>query len=217
VESSVDGLLGDVSGEAPRRRFAVVMRGYDRYQVDDHFKQTGHAMRQACEQVQALKQELAEAHRQLREQERPTLAGLGSRIERLLCLAEERAAEIVGDACSVANELQAAAQMDAAELRAAAEKKGREAEQHSKQLVSNAKKNADQIVAQAQAQADQLMADTKSEIDRHRAAAQREVDHLTRRKDSITGHLDQLRELLGTQIGPADGPPAETTEPGEIT
>ena len=199
MESSVDDLLGDVSGDAPRRRFAVVVRGYDRYQVDDHFEQADREMRQAREQVQALRQELAEAHRQLREQERPSSVGLGSRIEQLLRLAEERAAEIAGDACSVANELQAAATVDAAELRASAETKAAE------------------LRAQAKAQADQLMADTKSEIDRHRAAAQRELDDLTRRKDSITGHLGQLRELLSTQIEPADGPPAEATEPGEIT
>ena len=66
--------------------------------------------------------------------------------------------------------------------------------------MSNAKKNADQIVAQAKAQADQLTADAKNEMQRHRAGAQREVDDLTRQKESISSHLAQISQLLGTQM-----------------
>ena len=66
--------------------------------------------------------------------------------------------------------------------------------------MSNAKKNADQIVAQAKAQADQLTADAKNEMERHRTAAQREVDDLTRQKESISSHLAQISQLLGTQM-----------------
>jgi hypothetical protein len=44
------------------------------------------------------------------------------------------------------------------------------------------------------------MADTKSEIDRHRAAAQHEVDDLSRQKESISTHLAQISQLLGTQM-----------------
>jgi hypothetical protein len=44
------------------------------------------------------------------------------------------------------------------------------------------------------------MADTKSEIERHRASAQREVDDLTRQKESISSHLAQISQLLGTQM-----------------
>jgi cell division septum initiation protein DivIVA len=203
---------GHVSGEAPPRPFNVVVRGYDRQQVDEYLKQSDLEIRQHREQVQALQQELTEAHRQLREKERPSYTGLGSRIEQLLHFAEEQATEIVGEARSAANELQAAAKFDATELRAGAENEAAEvrarAEQHSKQLVSNAKKNADQIVAQA----DQLMSDTKNELERHRAAWQREVDELTKQKDAITSHLDQLRGLLGGQMPPT-GPPAKAAQP----
>jgi hypothetical protein len=44
------------------------------------------------------------------------------------------------------------------------------------------------------------MADTKNEIDRYRAGAQREVDDLTRQKESISTHLAQISQLLGTQM-----------------
>jgi len=44
------------------------------------------------------------------------------------------------------------------------------------------------------------MADTKAEIERHRAGAQREVDELTKQKESISSHLAQISQLLGTQM-----------------
>ncbi|MGH3275353.1 MAG: DivIVA domain-containing protein, partial [Streptosporangiaceae bacterium] len=83
---------------------------------------------------------------------------------------------------------------------AQAEQTRRDADQHSRQLVTNAKKNADQIVAQAKSQAEQLLADTKSEADRVRTQAQRHVDDLNRQKDSVTAHLAQISQLLGTQM-----------------
>jgi hypothetical protein len=55
------------------------------------------------------------------------------------------------------------------------------------------------------------MADTNGEIQRHRTAAQREVDELTNRKNAITGHLDQLRRVLGVPPPPA-GPPSSAPE-----
>src|SRR5215472_1092850 len=81
---------------------------------------------------------------------------------------------------------------------AQAEQTRREALQRARQLVSTAKRNADQLLAQAKAQADQLLAAAKNEIEPHRAGLQRKVDELTTRKDSVTSHLAQLRQLLGS-------------------
>ena len=47
------------------------------------------------------------------------------------------------------------------------------------------------------------MSEAKAEAERTRRAAQRQVDELTRQRDSITGHLDQLRHLLGAMAVPA--------------
>ena len=71
------------------------MRGYDPQQVNEHLAQLEGEVRQHKDQVQAMHRELAEAHRQLQEQERPTYSGLGARIEQLLRLAEEQATELV--------------------------------------------------------------------------------------------------------------------------
>jgi len=121
MQPEIDAQLSNFFEETTPREFARVMRGYDPHQVDEYFKQLDGEVRQHREQVQALQQELSDAHRQIREQERPTYAGLGSRIEQLLRLAEEQATEIAQEARSAANELNAAAKVDAAEVRAAAE------------------------------------------------------------------------------------------------
>jgi DivIVA domain-containing protein len=91
MQPEIDAQLSNFFEDAPARDFAKVMRGYDQHQVDEYLKQLDAEMRQHRDQVQALQQELSDAHRQLREQERPTYSGLGSRIEQLLRLAEEQA------------------------------------------------------------------------------------------------------------------------------
>jgi hypothetical protein len=70
-------------------------------------------------------------------------------------------------------------------------------------------------------QTDKLISEARAEAEQNRRSAQREVDELTRQRDSITGHLDQLRALLGqppvptpsyTEAVPAQqgGPTTET-------
>ena len=80
-----------------RSSFPVVMRGYERDMVDERLDELDRQVAQARAQVEQLDSramqlagELAEAHRQLREAERPTYSGLGSRIEHLLRSAEEQ-------------------------------------------------------------------------------------------------------------------------------
>ena len=56
------------------------------------------------------------------------------------------------------------------------------------------------MVAEARAHSEKLLSEAKSEAERHRRAAQRQVDDLVRQRDSIAGHLDQLRALLGASL-----------------
>src|SRR6185437_1858367 len=105
MQPDIDAQLSNFFEETPQRDFARVMRGYDPHQVNEYLKQVDGDLRQHRDQAQALQQELTDAHRQLQEQERTTYAGLGSRIEQLLRLAEEQATEIVQEARTGANEL----------------------------------------------------------------------------------------------------------------
>src|SRR2546430_17718571 len=130
MQPEIDAQLSNFFEDAPPRDFAKVMRGYDQHQVDEYLKQADAEMRQHRDQVQALQQELSDAHRQIREQKRPTYSGLGSRIEQLLRLAEEQATEIVGESRAGANELNAPPKGGRAELRAPAETEATELRDH---------------------------------------------------------------------------------------
>src|SRR6202451_3196711 len=119
MQPDIDAQLNNLFVDRPD--FSRVMRGYDPQQVDSHLEKIDSDVRTNKETAQPLQRELAEAHKQLQEQERPTYSGLGSRIEQLLRLAEEQATEIVQEARTAANELNAAAKVEAGVVRAAAE------------------------------------------------------------------------------------------------
>src|SRR5258708_36282208 len=118
MQPDIDAQLSNFFEETPQRDFARVMRGYDPHQVNEHLKQIDGELRQHRDQVQALHRELADAHRQIQEQERPTYSGLGSRIEQLPRLAEEQATEILQAARAPGNETTPTRQAEAADLRA---------------------------------------------------------------------------------------------------
>jgi len=94
--------------------FTVVLRGYDRAQVDDFIQRLNsliaqkeaerseaerrmteaqRRLRQAEQRTAALEQKLKEQSKQLEENARPTLSGLGTKVEHILRLAEEQANE----------------------------------------------------------------------------------------------------------------------------
>ena len=109
MDRGIDAQAGNVSGGPLSRVFDVVLRGYDRHQVNEHIGQLEDQARQHGDQAQALQRELSAVQRQLGERERPTHAGRGLRIEQLLRLAEEQATEILGEARTAAGQLLAAA------------------------------------------------------------------------------------------------------------
>ena len=92
--------------------FAITMRGYDRAQVDRKLEQLSRQLADARREVASLDQramtlagELADAQRRLRESDKPTYAGLGSRIEQLLRSAEEQSASVLSKANAEADAL----------------------------------------------------------------------------------------------------------------
>src|SRR6202012_460332 len=84
MQSDIDAQLTNFFEDSQPREFAKVMRGYDPQQVNEHLATLEGDLRTHKDQVQAMHQQLADAHRQLQEQERPTYSGLGARIEQLL-------------------------------------------------------------------------------------------------------------------------------------
>jgi len=103
--------------------FAITMRGYDRAQVDQRMEAVRRQLAEARREVAALDQramtlagELADAQRRLRESDKPTYAGLGSRIEHLLRSAEEQSASMKSKADADAEALLARARTNASRL-----------------------------------------------------------------------------------------------------
>ena len=71
-------------------QFPIVMRGYDRTQVDQKVHSLTSSLNETRSQVATLDSEvlklsgeLAEARRELAENDRPSYSGLGARVERL--------------------------------------------------------------------------------------------------------------------------------------
>jgi O-antigen/teichoic acid export membrane protein/cell division septum initiation protein DivIVA len=174
-----DPQLADFFEETPQGEFATVVRGYDRYSVTEHIRHVEAEVRQHREQAQAMRRELAEAHRQIRLQGPPAYSGLGDRIEQLLRPAEEQAIELVQAAWSDANKIKAAAKVDAAEFRAAAEHEASQLRSNALRETDDqrgaAERDADSIRAAARRKADELTSSTERDLAKLRATADHEV------------------------------------------
>ena len=134
---------------------------------------------------------------------------LAARREEAERLDAERHDQAVAQATQLVAEAEqraAAAEQRAAKAVEQAESVRRDADEHAKGLLGTARRNAEQILGEARQHADKVMSEAKAEAERTRRAAQRQVDELVRQRDSITGHLDQLRHLLGAMSGPGTGP-----------
>ena len=166
-----------MAGEQSQQGFAMMMRGYDKAQVDERIHTLESALRDArvgMEEVDAraskLAAEVAEANRQLHQAERPSYQGLGSRIDQLLRLAEEQAGDVIGAASQDADGIRGKAASDVEQVRKDTTKEvadllavaGREVAD----LRRNATSEVDEIVSTATRKADEMLAIAEREADR---------------------------------------------------
>src|SRR5919206_5111702 len=127
------GRAEPVTGDQSGQLFQTRISGYDKTQVDERVSALEGALRDARARVEELDGramklagEVAEAHRQLREVERPSYSGLGARIEQLLRLAEEQASDVIGAATKDAEDMLAQARVEAAQARTSAQNESAE-------------------------------------------------------------------------------------------
>ncbi|HEX2807669.1 MAG TPA: hypothetical protein VHN80_16020, partial [Kineosporiaceae bacterium] len=132
-----------------------------------------------------------------------SLAARREQAERVDADRHEQAVAQATQLVAEAEQRAAAAEQRAAKAVEQAEAVRRDADEHAKSLVGTARRNADQAVAESRAHAEKVVSEAKAEAERHHRVVQGQVDELVRQRDSITGHLDQLRRLLGA------GPPTE--------
>ncbi|HVA62063.1 MAG TPA: hypothetical protein VNG13_16230 [Mycobacteriales bacterium] len=162
------------------RSFDLVLRGYDRAQVDRH--------------VDWLETELAQAQAELARTQ-PSYEDLGERIGQILELADAEATS-----------LRTAAQLDAERVRTDALTATERARGEASAIIEAARGEAGQLVEQARAAAERERAEARSQVRQIHEAAQREVDELAAQRERIRARLGELREQLAAVVAVADRP-----------
>ncbi len=133
--------------------FPVVMRGYDRSQVDGRVRSLESALADAQARIDALDadvrrtgEELVAAQDQLREVDRPSYAGLGSRIEQLMRSAEEQSSDVLDQATRQAEEAVERARLTSSQMKARAENEAAE-------ILAAARREAEEVRSAAATEA----------------------------------------------------------------
>src|SRR2546421_9597 len=119
------------------QEFSVVLRGYDGAEADGHVQRPTAAipqaeqsraeaeqrmnesqrrLRQAEQRLSSIEQKLTDTNKQLEENSRPTLSGLGTRVEQILRLAEEQANDHRAEAKPESEGSNTAARLEAREI-----------------------------------------------------------------------------------------------------
>jgi DivIVA domain-containing protein len=168
--------------------FAIVLRGYDRVQVDDYLRRVDHQLRQALERAMAAERDAADRAAVPAQTQNP-YADLGTRITAILSAAEEEGRRMRGDAERYAQDLRAQAEQEA---RATVEKARAEAERQEaatagareveERILGDARERAADLIARAQQHADERAEETVT-------AAQRDADALI---TNARGEADRL-------------------------
>ncbi len=170
--------------------FDVVLRGYDKRQVDERLRFLGSELVAARHELQAAGQRVAmleDALSQARSGGEPGGDGqFGARVEKILKLAEDEAREVRAAAGAQADELSRAATADA-------QKVGKAARAEADQLVSQARTEAERLVAAA----------TDIAAQRERSSAH-ELHQLSRLQEEINADLYRVKDVLDSLFGASD-------------
>lgn len=138
--------------------FDIVLRGYERKQVDDHLGRLNSERVAAAQRINALERRVEELHFELQNAQKqgdaePSYAGLGARVEKILRLAEEEAQDLKVEAQASAEKDRKAAEAAAGQVRTQADEDARARREQTRQeaakLLEEARKEAAQVRAEA--------------------------------------------------------------------
>jgi cell division septum initiation protein DivIVA len=196
--------------------FDVVLRGYDRSQVADTIERLEADFRIAladrdaaaarsadlASQLSALHGEIESLRRKAATANAPTFENISERIQHMLQLAEEEAAEIrrAAEADAMAVREQTAAEERALLERHAAgqaevERMLAEARQNAEQIAQKAQIRADELVAKAQERVARLDAESQA----RRAKVEEDFDIAQRARRAEAARVEEERERVSTQ------------------
>ncbi|HEY3703244.1 MAG TPA: DivIVA domain-containing protein [Acidimicrobiales bacterium] len=222
---------------AERPRFAIVMRGYDRDQVDaylaeyerwagdaqSHIEAGEARLAAAARRVQSLESKVADLEERSGDTLPPSVRSLGERAEQILRDAWDAAQELRGNIVSEAEEEREKSRHASDELVAAAEGQAAEIAEDARhqrdeagQEVDRARKQVEQFIKEAEEGAEERAQAVWDEAQVQLSEARKELDRLEEQRRATLGELARLRELLEGVIGGGNGPrgPGETVPPG---
>lgn len=182
------------------RSFDVVLRGYERSQVDRYITWLEGALEQA---------------RAAATRERPNYAELGQRVARILELAEEEAAELRTTAVAEAATIRADALTATETVRTEAAGIRREAQEEAERVLAQAREDAQRLREQATSEREAMLTGARSELN----ALQGQREEIARRLGDLREQLAALVADVGAGAGPV-APPQVTPanpDPGEPT
>jgi chromosome segregation ATPase len=212
---------------AERPRFAIVMRGYDRDQVDaylaeyerwagdaqSHIEAGEARLAAAARRVHSLESKVADLEERSGDTLPPSVRSLGERAEQILRDAWDAAQELRGNIVSEAEEEKDKARRASDELVAAAEGQAAEIAETARHQrdeagreVEQARKQVERFIKEAEEAAEERARAVWDEAQVQLAEARRELEHLEDQRQATLGELARLRELLEGVIGGGNGP-----------
>lgn len=178
--------------------FDVVLRGYDKRQVDERLRTLGaelaaaeNALQAAAERVTLLADEV---NRSRSGGDPQPESNFGARVEKILLLAEEEAREVRSQADAAAEQTRKAVAQEADELFTAAA-------QDADEVCKAARAEAEQLVAQARAEANRLVITATENAQQRERASAHELHQLARLHDEINVDLYRAKEVLDGLFG----------------
>jgi ElaB/YqjD/DUF883 family membrane-anchored ribosome-binding protein len=230
---------------AERPRFAIVMRGYDRDQVDaylaeyerwasdaqSHIEAGEARLTAGARRVQSLEAKVADLEERSGDTLPPSVRSLGERAEQILRDAWEAAQELRANIMSEADAEKEKARQASEEVVAEAEKQAAEVAEHSRnqreeaaQEVEEARRRVERLIKEAEEEAEAKARAIWDEAQVQLKEARKELTRLEDQRRATLDELTRLRELLESVIG-GNGPrgggeptpvPSEAERPAKV-
>jgi cell division septum initiation protein DivIVA len=190
--------------------FDIVLRGYERRQVDEHLSALVGERMVAERRVADLEQHLVRVRKEAEagEQNQPSYASLGARVQKILALAEEEARDVRSEAGALSEQSRAQAAADVEQIRRLGEedaaRRKAAAEISCVQIMENAHNESERIRAEAEKEATAKMAGAEKVIEEARAKAAQiatEVESkLAKRREQAERDMSARQEVADARL-----------------
>lgn len=225
--------------------FEVVMRGYNRRQVDDYVTRSRNQIRdleerlaRALDEVEQMRREITEVRNQTAPA-KPQHEEVSERLAQILALAEEEATQkrthvdteigqIRTDAEEEARRLVSEANDEAENIRSSAQSQAEQtvgaANTEADRLITGSREEADRTLETARGQAEEALGDAERRASTINEGASRRLESLTATHTEAVRRLTEVHDVLGNLLhadgdaGPFDrigSPPTSEEETGE--